>query len=190
MLTKTSLVATVLVAIGWLLAPGAAQGKGNVEVTISGGDLAGDVVIPVEETNRLLSEGHLIFPDLGPELSAPVVTPDITYKLDVHQLLDEREFLESMTYYPAAGGDVGRLRYASVEERSGEPRWFGVEPAFEALLNRHIEQAAKAAPATGGSGSGGFPVEGWYAIAGATLAAVLIGSGLAARRLARPHPSG
>ena len=190
MLTKTSLIAAVLVGIGWLLAPGAVQGKGNVEVTISGGDLTGDIVIPVEETNRLLSEGHLFFPDLGPELSAPAATPDITYKLDVYQLLDEREFLESMTYYPATGGDVARLRYAGVDERAGVPRWFGVEPAFDALLERYIEQAPKAAATAGEAGSGGFPAEGWYAIAGATLAALLIGSGVAARRLTRPHPSG
>ncbi len=163
-----------------LISAGTAQAKGPFEVVISGGDVAGQVVIPVEEIDRLFAANGF-FPPTNPGRPAPESLPDVTYSVELRQVLEngERAQVNTFVYYPAHGDGEARFR-----DDSG---WYAIDPAFEALMDRYIASAARASSVSGTAWYDDAPSQVWYIATSLAAAAALFAGGLAGWRLLRRH---
>ncbi len=174
------IVSVVSVAVLWLLA-GVAEAKGPFEMVISGGGLSGQVVVPVAETERMISAGRGLFPGDGPARPAPQTSPAPGYSVDLYIVEQDgaRTLFASFVYFPAT---TGREALVQDPNASVEQSWSAPDPAYAALVDQYIASAPRAFPATGGPPARDSASPLWYIAPCLALAVVLVG-GVAGRIL-------
>ena len=155
---------------------GRTEAKGPFEVEISSGSLTAPVVVPANETEKLIPN-YGIFPGAESALPGRGSASGNAYSVVIYAVGTGgvRTRFESYTYYPAGGGSGP---WAS-DDQTGTA--FAVSTAWAGLVDRYIG-SAHALPSGGGAPASDGTASLWYIAPCLALAAAFL-AGVAGRRL-------
>ena len=171
----TITLATMFAAVA--LFAGAAQAKGPMNAEVSGGDLTAPIVLE-RELNPDALFAHYI-PETGVGyIHPPLPYPEVIYMVQFFMDEDgERADLFRWTYYPAHDGMAAAVR-------DDKQNFLAVPGDLQQMLNDALPQTVEAsASSDGGHGDGDSGSYVWYLAPSLALGLVVIGGGLAGRRL-------